>query len=88
MADVVYVANADENARTTVVLHLDGLVAVLWLVERHPALAQPPIVHSVLALWSLLLAGPQTLFGPGEIAILLSFIAVRHGRGLNRSMGI
>ncbi|WP_327312484.1 hypothetical protein [Streptomyces sp. NBC_01235] len=90
MADVVNVANADENVRTTVVLLLVGLVAVLWPAERHPAWLTLQLRTAVTALWSLLysvgtlLAGPQALSTPGEIAILLSllFIAVRHCRPL------
>jgi hypothetical protein len=40
VADVVNVANADENVRTTVVLLLVGLVAVRW-----PARGLPGVKH-------------------------------------------
>ncbi|MGI5459852.1 sensor histidine kinase [Streptomyces sp. CA-249302] len=86
VADVLIAAADGRPVGPTVVVLLAGLTALLWPVAHRPAWFTPQLRTAVPALLSgiytagAVLEGSEALFGPGEIAILLSlvFIAVRH----------
>ncbi|MER7375589.1 sensor histidine kinase [Streptomyces lanatus] len=70
----------------TLALLLVGLAAVLWPAGRRPEWLTPQVRTITFALVSILftagalVAGSGTMFGPGEVVILLCllFVAVRH----------
>ncbi|MEU6141889.1 histidine kinase [Streptomyces sp. NPDC047081] len=85
-ADVLTTGAEGHQLGPVVVVLLAGLTALLWPVAHRPAWFTPQLRTGVPALLSVIytagavLDGTEALFGPGEIAVLLSllFIAVRH----------
>jgi signal transduction histidine kinase len=86
LVDLAYAAgNAGPGIWPVAAVLLIGAVAVLWPADRRPSWLTPQVRTVVPAVASCLytvasVPYPETLFGPGELIILLCllFVAVRH----------